>query len=102
MDAAKDPGIPAVVLFYGFYMPDFSQNRPRIQGHFAENDEWQPVSNIRKADQALKDAGMDASMYIYAGASHWFMEEDRPEYDPKSAALAWQRTLAFLRENAAV
>jgi dienelactone hydrolase len=30
--------------------------------------------------------------------SHWFFEEDRPEFDPAAAEQAWTRTLEFLRK----
>jgi carboxymethylenebutenolidase len=34
----------------------------------------------------------------YEGTTHWFAE-DRPEHHPDAAALAWQRTLAFLAQH---
>jgi dienelactone hydrolase len=27
------------------------------------------------------------------------MEDDRPEYDPGAASLAWERTLEFLKQS---
>jgi carboxymethylenebutenolidase len=50
---------------------------------------------------ALKDAGRLATFHQYAGTGHWFFEPDRADaYQPEAAALAWARTLAFLRDAA--
>jgi hypothetical protein len=29
---------------------------------------------------------------------HWFFEDDRPEFRPQEADVAWKRTLEFLRK----
>jgi len=47
----------------------------------------------------MKSAGLDVTLHIYPKAGHWFVEEDRPEYDSASALLAWSRTYEFLRKN---
>ena len=50
-------------------------------------------------EAAMQSAGVDATFQIYPGVSHWFVEEDRPEYDPATARLAWERTYDFFKEN---
>ncbi len=100
MTAAKEPRIAAVVLFYGLWGGmDFSTMRCKVQGHFAEHDEWQPMDQVQAGGQKMKAQGVDATLYFYPGTAHWFMESDRPEYDPAAAALAWQRTYDFLEQN---
>jgi carboxymethylenebutenolidase len=101
LTAAKEPDVAALVLFYGFYNVDLSRTRPKVLGHFAEKDEYNSLDGVREMEQDLKDAGVEVTFHIYPGVSHWFMEEDRPEYDPGAAKLAWERTLEFLKENAA-
>jgi carboxymethylenebutenolidase len=47
----------------------------------------------------MRGEGHDIRVELYAGTSHWFDEPSRPEYDPKASALAWDRTVAFLRTH---
>jgi len=95
--AAEQVG--AAVLFYGVGDADFSKVRARILGHFAETDEWEPMDGVRAVEKDMKAAGLDVTFHIYPGASHWFVEDDRPEYDPAAAHLAWDRTFEFLKKN---
>ena len=98
--ASYDPDkIAATVLFYGIGDADFSKVKSKILGHFSDNDEWEPMEGVRWMEQSLKDAGVDATLHIYPKVAHWFVEEDRPEYDPESAQLAWERTFEFLKKN---
>ena len=99
MTAANEPDVAATVLFYGAYSPDFSKATSKILGHFAEVDEWEPMEGVQTMEQDLKNAGLDVTIHIYPGVAHWFMESDRPEYDPASAQLAWDRTFEFLKKN---
>lgn len=97
--ASKEPDIAATVLFYGCYSVDFSKTRSKFLGHFAETDEWQPFEKAKEMEQKMKAAGIDVTFHLYAGVAHWFMESDRPEYDPAAAKLAWNRTYDFLKQN---
>jgi carboxymethylenebutenolidase len=101
--AAADPDhIRTVVLFYGTGGDDFSASRADYQGHFAENDEFEPPTNVAELEAALRQAGRPLTFYRYPGTGHWFFEPDRPQaYNPAAAALAWERTLAFLRRSEA-
>jgi dienelactone hydrolase len=39
-------------------------------------------------------------MFLYEGTEHAFANHHRPEvYAPDATALAWERTLDFLREH---
>ena len=97
--AENDPDVSAAVLFYGAGEADFSKVKAKILGHFAETDEWEPLEYVRSMEADMKAAGLDVTLHIYPKAGHWFVEEDRPEYDSASALLAWSRTYEFLRKN---
>jgi carboxymethylenebutenolidase len=86
-------------LFYGIGEADFGKVKSKILGHFSDNDEWEPMEGVRWLEQSLKEAGVDATLHIYPGVAHWFVESDRPEYDSAAAQLAWERTYKFLKEN---
>jgi carboxymethylenebutenolidase len=51
--------------------------------------------------EAMKTAGVDTKLHFYPGVAHWFVEADRPEYNPEAANLAWERTFAFLKNELA-
>jgi carboxymethylenebutenolidase len=73
--------------------------KARVLGHFAEVDEWEPLDGVKAAEKDMQAAGVDVTFHIYPGVGHWFVEEDRPEYDPAAAKVAWDRTFDFLKKN---
>lgn len=100
-EAAHAPeDVGAVVLFYGAVEADFERSRAAFQGHFGAQDEWEPVEYVEGMEQAMRDAGREVTIHVYPQAGHWFFEADRPDaYAPEAAELAWERTVAFLRER---
>ena len=100
--AAADPEhIRSVVIFYGTGDDDHSNSRAAYLGHFAENDEYEPQSNVDDLEGSLRRAGRPVTFYRYPGTGHWFFEPDRSQaYNSAAASLAWDRTLAFLRRPA--
>jgi carboxymethylenebutenolidase len=92
--------IRSVVLFYGTGGGDFGSPGADYLGHFAEEDEYEPPANVDDLEGALRRNGRSVTFYRYPGAGHWFFEPDRPDaYNPVAANLAWERTLAFLRDS---
>lgn len=89
--------VGATVLFYGNEYADYEKVTSKVMGHYSDNDEWEPNEYVEKTFAAFKSAGVDATLHIYPGVAHWFVEEDRPEYDSAAAQLAWERTIEFLR-----
>ena len=90
----------AAVVFYGTAGPmDFTAMKAAFLGHYSDVDKEEPIEGIRDTEKAMREAGVDATFYMYPGLAHWFMEDDRPEYNPAAAKLAWERTFAFLKEK---
>ena len=56
-----------------------------------------PAEEVAELEQALQPAGRSATIHTYPGTKHRFFDADRPDaYDAAAAALAWERTVAFL------
>ena len=92
--------IHKAVLFYGSYSDlQFSNAKADILGHFAEVDEWEPAEEVNKMENNMRSAGLNLIFHKYPNTSHWFFEEDRPEFNAEAAQLAWTRTLEFLRKK---
>lgn len=87
-----------IVTFYGAGETDYNKIKMDVLGHFAENDEWEEEKYINAMHDGMKAAGWNANFNVYPNTSHWFFENDRPEYDPQASDLAWKRTLEFLRK----
>ena len=98
--AAADPEhIRSVVIFYGTGDGDYSSSKAAYLGHFAENDEFEPQSNVDNLEESLRRAGRPVTFYCYNGTGPWFFEPDRSAYHQAAASLAWERTLDFLRRS---
>ena len=88
--------IRGLVSYYGYGEFEAGATLPPILGHFAENDEFDSVEDVRGVERKLIDEKHVAEFHVYTGTKHWFDEPSRPEFDKTASALAWQRTLAFL------
>jgi carboxymethylenebutenolidase len=88
---------PEVVAFVGFYPGIFeAPSGAAYLGHFAEHDDFDDSAEVANLKPTL---GEGSAAYVYPGTKHWFVETDRPEFDPEATDLAYQRTVAFLREQ---
>src|SRR3989454_9862685 len=97
LSTLKPDRVGAVVVFYGSWPIDFSKAQASFLGHFAPEDEWEPVEGVQATEEKIRGAGRDVTFHFYPGTKHWFVEENRPvEYKRDAADLAWKRTLEFL------
>ncbi len=97
--AASD--LKAVVAYYG--QPLAPEQAAQVQAplllHYAGLDE-RINAGVPAFDKALKDAGKEYQIEIYEGANHAFNNDTNPaRYERKAAALAWDRTIAFLESH---
>jgi carboxymethylenebutenolidase len=97
-------GLSAVVPFYGVPPADkvdYAKVTAPILAHFAKNDEWATVAKAEAIKKELDAQTKPMRLETY-DAGHAFMNDTRPEaYDEKSATLAWQRSIDFLKKNLA-
>lgn len=88
--------IRGLVSYYGLGEVEPGKSLPPILGHFAQDDEFEALADVRSTEQKLLEGGGVAQFHVYPGTKHWFDEPSRPEFDKAASALAWQRTVAFL------
>jgi carboxymethylenebutenolidase len=94
--AATRLGPAAVVSYYGGMIGDYVQEAPccSVLMHFGERDPHIPPESVDR----IRQAHPEVAVHTYP-AGHGFNCTERAAYDPASAALARERTLAFLREK---
>jgi carboxymethylenebutenolidase len=101
--AGTNPAIKATVNFYGIHpkvQPNYRDIQGRVLGIFAERDEYASPEAVRAMQVELNTLNIPNTMVTYPNTDHAFFNDTRPEvYNPAAAADAWQKTLAFLREN---
>jgi carboxymethylenebutenolidase len=92
--------IDAVVDFYGIHPkvdPEVSKLSGPVLAHFGRRDKSVNEQTARALVDRIKAAGKTVEVHFY-DADHAFLNDQRPEvYDRRSAELAWERTLEFLR-----
>jgi len=91
--------IRKIVMFYGAGEADYTKLKADVLGHFAEKDEWEDEKYIHAMQNDIQAAGLKTEFHFYPNTSHWFFEDDRPEFNTEAAELAWTRMLEFLRRK---
>lgn len=94
--AAQVDGLAAAVPYYGGGIPDHTALVPRcaVLAHFGARDALIPLAGV----EALRRAQPGVEVQVY-DAGHGFSCDQRASFDAAAAALARERTLAFLRRH---
>jgi carboxymethylenebutenolidase len=99
--AVNSPDLSAAVPYYGRQpaAEDVSKIKASLLLHYAGDDE-RINKGIPAFEAALKKASVDYKIYMYKGAKHAFNNDtNAARYNKEAAQLAWQRTIAFLKEK---
>jgi carboxymethylenebutenolidase len=103
--ALQGDKVRAATPFYGAPLgdmaPDWSGLTAKVQGHFAENDDFFPPDKVKELEQQLTGMGKDVEFTVYPGTGHAFGNEENAlgTYDTEASATAWERSIAFLKAN---
>lgn len=94
--------ISAGVDFYGIHphaQIDPTKLEVPILAHFARRDTFVPEESARALIDSIESKGKPIEAHFY-DADHAFFNDTRPEvHNRAAAALAWTRTLDFLRRH---
>ncbi len=111
MAGCRIPELHAAVSFYGMLRQPSRGPHKEVDplemardldcpwlGHFGDEDALIPLADVEALRRALDASRVATRIEVYPGAGHAFLNEARPEaFRPEAAALAWSRTLEFLR-----
>lgn len=89
--------LDAAVSYYGGGVAKLLDKTPRcsIMYHFGDRDHAIPADDVER----IRAAVPGAIVHVYPGAEHGFNCDDRAAFSAPDAALALERTLAFLRRQ---
>lgn len=96
LSATRLQGLSAVSSYYGGGIGALAEETPHcpVIFHFGEQDHAIPMTEV----DALKAAHPELPVHTYP-AGHGFNCEQRGSFEPTSAEIARERTLAFLTEK---
>jgi carboxymethylenebutenolidase len=94
--AAAKLNIGAAVAYYGGGIERHLEQKPKapVLFHFGEKDSHIPQSSVARVEAAHPQG-----IYHLYPAEHGFNCNDRASYEPKSAELAFERTVEFLHRH---
>ena len=97
--------VAAVAPFYGAPLgdgePDWSGLTAKVEGHFAENDDFFPPDAVKDLEARLQAQGKDVTFTVHPGTGHAFASGHNAlgTMDEDAADAAWGSALAFLKAN---
>lgn len=101
LNASMARSVDATIVYYGNVdrtAEQLSALQGPVLGHFATRDQWINEAMVDGFTGAMMAAEKHATTFWY-DADHAFANPTSARYDEADAALAWQRTTAFLDEN---
>jgi len=98
LSACRLDGLAAAVCYYGGRIVAFADEKPRCptQMHFGDKDQSIPLSDV----EIIKQKRPDCDIHVYKDAGHGFHCDERGSFHEPSSKLAWERTLAWLKQHA--
>lgn len=99
--AAMVPELSACVPFYGVPRPDVDLTKVRapVLGHYVPVDEHVPRERLLEVEAQLRRAPVPVTFHSYEARHSFFNEHLSGVYSPENAQLAWDRTIAFLKQT---
>jgi len=97
--AHRDERLSAAVPFYGASAAEGGELRCPLVAHFGANDRSIPPDKIERIRRHLEQQRYAHQIFVYEDAGHAFFNDTRDSYRPDAAALAWERTLEFFRNE---
>ena len=102
--AQQGDRVGAAVPFYavlGEPYPDFDNLSAPVLGHFGEQDDFHSPEQVRELAATIEQQSGQQPDFRFYPAGHAFFNDENllGTYDKEQADLAWQRAVAFLRQN---
>lgn len=101
LNASLAEPVDATIVYYGSVKKsagDLQALNGPVLGHFAERDRWVNHDMVSGFEAEMEKAGRAYTSHWYE-ADHAFANPTSARYDEGDAALAWQRSLDFLRRH---
>ncbi len=101
LNASLAAPVDATIVYYGRVnktTDELSALKGPVLGHFATQDKWINKQMVSGFESAMDAAGKSYASYWY-DAQHAFANPTSARYDAGDVALAWQRTLDFLKRQ---
>lgn len=101
----RPDAVKAVVPCYGLIpwpdpRPDYSALSARVQGHYAENDEYFSPENAHQLADELRGLGKEVDIVVHPASEHAFFNDTRPEvHNPDESRLLWDSAIEFFRDT---